>query len=164
MKGELELIGKLEKKYTTKIGMLSSDSRDVYIKLSDQCTHILKNKEGLNGLKCSTKIQKRESLFSYKSCIYNFQRKSDVNHKGIQMRWNNKTFPPLNVIRGEISPYGSKGIIRHYHYRSDPKIGPGIVTIRRITFIYHVCTTILHFYWDPKNNKAVMIIIVQIQK
>ena len=64
LKGEMELIGKLGIKDTTKIGMLPSDPKDVYIKLADQCTHILKNKEGLNGLKDSKTIQKIKSLFN----------------------------------------------------------------------------------------------------
>ena len=37
-----------------------------------------------------------------------------------------KLFPSLNVIDGKLSPDGSKGILRHYHSRSDPKLGPGI--------------------------------------
>ena len=45
------------------------------------------------------------------------------------MQCNNKLFPSLNVINGKSSPYGSKGILRNYHYRSDPKLGPGIVAI-----------------------------------
>ena len=38
-------------------------------------------------------------------------------------------------------PYGIKGIIRHYHYSSDPKLGPGIVYIIIIPYICHACTT-----------------------
>ena len=42
-------------------------------------------------------------------------------------------FPSLNVIKGEILPYGSKGIIRRYNYWSDPKLSPGIVVMKRTT-------------------------------
>ena len=83
----------------------------------------------MNVLKGSTKIQKRQSQFKYKSRIYNVQMNSDVNHRGMKIRWNNKLFPLLNVINGKILPYASKGILRHYHYQSDPKLGPGIVAI-----------------------------------
>ena len=96
----------------------------------DQCLHIINNKEILNGLKGGTKIQKREPLFKYLSHIYNFQRNYDFNKIGIKMRWNNKHFPSLNVIKGKISSYGRKGILRHYHYRSDPKLSLGIVAIK----------------------------------
>ena len=48
----------------------------------------------------------------------------NVNLKGMKMIWNNKTFPSFNVIHSKTSPYVSKGIRRHYHYQSDPKIGP----------------------------------------
>ena len=43
------------------------------------------------------------------------------------MRWEKKTFPSLHVINRKSSPYVSKGILRHNNYRSDPKLGPGIV-------------------------------------
>ena len=46
--------------------MLYSASKDVSIKFSDQCIHIINDKERINGLKGNTKIQKRESLFKYK--------------------------------------------------------------------------------------------------
>ena len=61
----MELIGKVGSNDTTKIGMLPSSSKDVSIKLEYQCLHILNNKEILNGLKGSTKMQKRESIFKY---------------------------------------------------------------------------------------------------
>ena len=78
------------------------------------------------------KMKKRQSKLKYQSRIYNVQRKSDVNHRGMKMIWNNKLFPSLNVINGKTLPYSSMGILRHYHYRSDPEFGPGIVAIRRI--------------------------------
>ena len=52
-------------------------------------------------MKGSTKMKNRESLFKYKSHIYNVQRKSDVNHRCMKMIWNNKLFPSLNVINGK---------------------------------------------------------------
>ena len=38
-------------------------------------------------------------------------------------------FPSLNVKNGKISPYGSKLVLRNYHYHSDPKLGPGTVAM-----------------------------------
>ena len=64
-------------------------------------------------------MQKIKSQFKYQSRVYNVQSNSYVNHRGIKIRWNNKIFP-----------YGSKGILRHYNYRSYPKLGPGIFSIR----------------------------------
>ena len=71
------------------------------------------------------------------------------------MRWNNKTFPSLNVIKGEILPYISKVILKYYHYRSDPKLGPAIVSTRIILCIFHACTAILSLSWDSKIKEAV---------
>ena len=61
----MEIIVKLANNDATNIGMLSSASKYVSIKFSDQCLYILNNKEILNGLKGSTKMQKRESIFKY---------------------------------------------------------------------------------------------------
>ena len=52
-----------------------------------------------------------------------------------------QTFPPLNIINGKTSPYGSKVILRHYHYQSDPKLGTGVVEIRIIPCSDHAFTT-----------------------
>ena len=54
---------------------------------------ILNNKERLNGLKGSTTMQNIESLLKYQSRIYNVQRNSDVNPRGMKIIWNNKLFP-----------------------------------------------------------------------
>ena len=64
-KVKMEPIGKLGRKNTSNIEIIPNDSKDVSINFSYQCIHIIKNKERLNGLKGSTKIQKRESLFKY---------------------------------------------------------------------------------------------------
>ena len=58
LKEQMELIGKLASNDTSKIGMLPSASKDVSVQFADQCIHILNNKDRLNGLKGSTKIQK----------------------------------------------------------------------------------------------------------
>ena len=130
--------------------MLPSASRYVSIKFSDKCLHIINNKEILNGLKGSTKMQKIRSQFKYQSRIYNVQNNSDVNHRGMKIIWNNKLFSSLNVINGKTSPYASKGVLRNYHYRYYPKLGPGIVVIRIIPCSCHACTTILSLSWDYK--------------
>ena len=70
------------------------------------------------------------------------------------MQWNNKLFSPLNVIHGKSAPYGSKDVLRYYHYMSDPKLGPGIVSIRIIVCICNVCTTKLSLPWDSKIKEA----------
>ena len=41
----MELIGKLTSNDASKIGMLTSDSKDVPIKFADKCIHIINNKE-----------------------------------------------------------------------------------------------------------------------
>ena len=45
--------------------MITSDSKDVSIKFTDQFIHILNYKSILNGLKGITKIQNRGSILKY---------------------------------------------------------------------------------------------------
>ena len=56
------LIGKLGSNHTTKIEIIASYSKEISIKYADQCLHIINNKERLNLLKGSTKMQKMEWL------------------------------------------------------------------------------------------------------
>ena len=58
----MELIGKLERNNTSKIGMLPSTSKDVSIIFADKCIHIINNKEILNGLN-GRKKSKRENHY-----------------------------------------------------------------------------------------------------
>ena len=89
-----------------------------------------------------------ESLFKYQSRLYNVERNNYVNHRGMKMRWNNKTFPSLNDINGKPGPYGRKGVIRYYHYRSYPILGPEIVETKIFICSFHACTKILSLSWD----------------
>ena len=66
-----------------------------------------------------------------------------------------QTLQSLNFINGKTYPYGSKVILRHYNFQSDPKLGPGIVVIRRIPYNCHASTTILYLSWDSKIKEAV---------
>ena len=100
-------MGKSASKDTKNIGMLPSASKCVSIKFADQYLHGPNNKEILNGLKDSTKMQKIQLQFKYQTHIYNVQRNSDVDHRGMKMRWNNILFPSLNVINGKKLPYAS---------------------------------------------------------
>ena len=88
-------------------------------------------------------MKNRLSLLKYQSHIYNVERNYDVNHTGIKMWCNKKLIPSLNFVDGKSYPYGSKGIIRHYHYWLDPKLDPGIVLIRIIPCSFHAFATVL---------------------
>ena len=63
---------------------------------------------------------------------------------------NNKKIPSLNVIIGKTAPYGSKVVLRHYHYMSDPKLVPGFVSLKIISCSYHACKTQLYMTWGYK--------------
>ena len=69
LKQQMGVIGKSESNNISNTGILSSASKEVSIQFADKFIHILNNKDGLNGLKVSTQIQNRESLFRYQSLI-----------------------------------------------------------------------------------------------
>ena len=52
------------------------------------------------------------------------------------------------------APYGSKGVLRHYHYRSHLKLGQGAVSVRRIPCGCQACTTQLSLPWNSKIKDA----------
>ena len=101
LKEQMELIGQLSSNEISNIGMLPSAPKDVSVKFADQFIHIINDKYSLNGLKSSTKIQKRESLLKYQSRFYRFQSIHDFYQRGMKMQWNNKMFPSLNFIHGK---------------------------------------------------------------
>ena len=86
----MKLIGKLASNDISKIAILPSASKDVSVESADQYIRILNNNKRLNGVKGITKMKNRESIFKYQSRIYNVQMNSDVNHRGVKMRWNTK--------------------------------------------------------------------------
>ena len=51
-----------------------------------------------------------------------------------------QTVSIIKFCNGKSATYGSKGVIRNYHYRSVPKSGPGIVEIRIIPCSCNACT------------------------
>ena len=72
----------------------------------------------------------------------------------MKLEWNNTLFPSLHVINGKPYPNGRKGVLRNHNYRSDPKLGPVIVEIRRIPCSFHDCTTKLSLPWDYTIKEA----------
>ena len=69
--------------------------------------------------------------------MYNLQRNSDVNHIVMKMRWQHKMFPSLNFVNGNPCTQGSKGILRHHNYHSDPKLGTEIIAVKLSICSFH---------------------------
>ena len=96
----------------------------------------------------------RDNNYSNINYVYNVKWNDDVNHRGMKLRWNNEVFSSLNVVNWKPAPYGSKGVIKQYNYRSDTRLGPGIVSIRIIPCSCHVCTTKLSLPWGSTIKEA----------
>ena len=73
----------------------------------------------------------------------------------MKIKWNNKTFVPLNIINVKTSPHVSKGILRHHHFLLDTKLGLCVVAMGIIPCKFHPCTTMLYLYWDSNTKGAV---------
>ena len=89
------------------------------------------------------KKRKRQPQFKDQQHIYNIQSNSNVYHRGMKMRCNSKQFPSLIVINGKTLPYASKGIPRHYHYLSDPKLSTELLPLEE----FHVVAMIAQIYY-----------------
>ena len=60
----------------------------------------------------------------------------------------------MNVIHVKTSPCGGKGVLTHNHYRSDPNLGQGFVSIWIISISFQSCTTQLSLTWGSKIKNA----------
>ena len=61
---------------------------------------------------------------------------------------NKKLFPQANVINRNAPAYGRNSVLRHYNSRDEPKVGQGVVSVKRIPYSYHYCTTQLSLLLD----------------
>ena len=88
----MELIGKLTSNDTPNIGILPSASKEASIKISDKCIRIINERNRSNGLKFRKKFKRDNQYSNINQIIYNIKVNSDVNHKVMQMKRNNKLF------------------------------------------------------------------------
>ena len=99
-------------------------------------------------------IFKRSNYYSNTNIFNKIQGNNNFKYRGMEILWNNKPFPSLNVINGKSYAYVSKGVLRNYHYRSEIKFVQGVVAIRCMTRSYSAYTTILPLPWDSTTEEA----------
>ena len=56
---------------------------------------------------------------------YHDQDNSDVELKDVKMYCNTNQFPTLPFCGPHSKTHGSRGLVKHYYLRFDPKIGMG---------------------------------------
>ena len=66
------------------------------------------------------------------------------------MTWNDTLFPTLPIPVRKSAIRGSTGVMTHYNYRFDPKLGEGKCAIQRITCACTFCIGQLNKAWIPK--------------
>ena len=67
LKEQMELIRKLASKNTSKVRIITIESKYISIHFSEQCLNIITKNDRLNGLKGGTKMKNTESLFKSKA-------------------------------------------------------------------------------------------------
>ena len=78
---------------------------------------------------------------------YHVQNNSDVAYQDFRMYCNTNKFPSLHLCGTYSKPHGARGLIKHYHFRFDPKLGNGICEIRHIPCACVACTSMLDKPW-----------------
>ena len=70
---------------------------------------------------------------------YHVQDNTDVEQKRVKIICNTNQFPVLPFCVSHPKRHGSRGLIKHYHLRFDPKIGYGVFEICRIQCDFVLC-------------------------
>ena len=78
-----------------------------------------------------------------------------VELKDVKMYCNTNKFLALPFCGPYSKPHGTRGLIKHYHLRFDPKLGMGLCAIFRIPCAGVACTSMLDKPWisDISSDK-----------
>ena len=94
-----------------------------------------------NGVKTSSKSNKREQSAKMLSRQYHYQDKETVEYNGIQKE-----------TVGFIKSKKKHGLNSHYHIRADPMLGVGYVAVRRIPCYCKGCIDKLKIKWSSIHD------------
>ena len=90
---------------------------------------------------------------------YHVQNNDNVELKDVKMYCNTNKFPELSFSGLHSKPRGARGLIKHHHFRFDPKLGMGICAILRIPcacVTLHQCYTNLgYLVYNQINKRAI---------
>ena len=87
---------------------------------------------------------------------YCVQDNANVAHIDVKMYCNTNQFPALSFCGPYSKPHRTRGSIKHYHLRFDPKLGNGVNEIRPIPCTCVACTSMLDRPWIyviPQNKQ-----------
>ena len=121
--------------------------------LAESAVKILNNLSRVHGVK-DRKSQKRQANSYFLCQNYLIQNKNDATLTAINMTWNNSLFPKLPESGNSAPIRGKCGVMTHYHYRLDPKLGEGVCAIHCIPCACAACVQQLQLPWDPKLSHA----------
>ena len=93
------------------------------------------------------KLTEREG--KYQRAKYFIQKEEDVKFNHINVAWDNTVFSKLPFVDASAVIRGRQGIMTHYNYRVDPKLGFGKCAVRRIPCMCSACIAQLDLPWDP---------------
>ena len=78
---------------------------------------------------------------------YHVQDNYDVAHQDVKMYYNTNQSPALPICGPYSKPHVTRGLSKHYHLNSHPKLGNGVCAICRIPCACVACTSILDKPW-----------------
>ena len=78
---------------------------------------------------------------------YHVQDNAEVELKYVKMNCNTNQFPALPFCGPHSKPHGSRGMVKHYHFRFDPKLGMGECAIHSIPCVCVACTSMRYKPW-----------------
>ena len=80
---------------------------------------------------------------------YHIQDKKDMQHKNVNMSWDNQKYTRHPVAAKKFKMRGSNTFILNYHYRVDPKHGKYVCAICRVPCTCPACVDQLDKYFLP---------------
>ena len=78
---------------------------------------------------------------------YHVQDNDDIVKQDVRVYCNTNQFPELPFCGPHSKPHGARGIIKHYHFPFDTKLGNGVCEILCIPCACVACTSMLYKPW-----------------
>ena len=117
------------------------------VSLSKEFQHHLTKEHRKYGVIDQVNYKKRFMEIKWTDTQYHIQYNAAVENQNVIMYCNTSQFPELSFFGPHYKPNVAKGLINHYHFLFDPKLGMGICAIFRIPCACVACTSMLDKPW-----------------
>ena len=122
---------------------MNSCTPNNYVSLDKKFQKHMSKEHYKYGVIDQVKYRKRSSKRKWTDIEYHVHDNADVVHKDVKFYCNTNQCLALPFCGSHPKPHRAKGLIKHYHLHSDPKLVHGICAIRRIPCACVGCTSML---------------------